>query len=168
MMRRFVLLAACAVLIGGCARRETETEREEPLTIEQMRDTTGLSKGGPLIRSFQPYRMDNGVIRVRGKLRFPDGTVGQLSIFPAGRSDMITRVQFVVQDERFDTPPIIGERGPLPRGRYHFALVSYFDTAMQPPEVMEETNDGRDLRGPGMTRGIHGVAAFTYAEDHEL
>jgi hypothetical protein len=169
MVSRFLLMAACAAAIAGCARRESqEPAAEEPLTIEQMRDTTGLSEGRALMRSFEPYRMDNGVIRVRGRLAFPDGTVGQLSIFPAGSKDMITRVQFVVENGRFDTPPIIGGSGPLPRGRYHFTVVSYFDSSMQPPEVLEETRDGRILRGPGITRSIHGGAAFSYAGDHTL
>ena len=66
------------------------------------------------------------------------------------------------------TPPMIGTRGPLPHGAYHFELLTYFNSGWQPPEVLQETDDGRRLRGPGITRARGGETAFVHTEDHTL
>lgn len=168
MIHRLALCVAAVLMATSCGRRETQPEPSESLTFEQLDDTTGLNRGQPIVRTFEPYRMENGAIRVRGKLDFPDGTMLQISVYQAGQTTLLTRVQFEVQDGRFDTPPIIGERGPLPRGDYRFLMHTYFDSAWQPPAVMEETRSGRNLRGPGMTRGANGETAYTYDEDHTL
>lgn len=166
----FVVGALVALTVTGCGREKKEAPRERVLTFEELvkeRDTTGLSQGGAIVRRFEPYRMENGAARVRGELGFPDGTVFHLAIFRPGEPRPFTRVQSEVVRGRFDTAPIVGAGGPLPKGTYHFELTVFFDSS-QPPEVMRKTGNGRDLRGPGVTRDRNGIPAFSYAEDRNL
>ena len=166
-----VVGALVALTVTGCGSEKKEAPRERDLTFEELakeRDTTGLSHGGAIVRRFEPYRMENGAVRVRGELGFPDGTVFQIAIFRTGEPRPFTRVQSEVVRGRFDTPPIIGTNGPLPKGTYHFELTVFFDSSLQPPAVMRSTGDGRDLRGPGVTRDRNGIPAFSYAEDRHL
>lgn len=167
-MRVLAVLTACVLTIAGCGRRESEPNETRPLTFEELTDTTGLSQGPEVVRTFEPYRMDNMALRARGRLRFPDGTRLQLSVYPAGQTTLLARIQFEVSGGQFDTPPILSPTGPLPHGHYHFELLTYFDRAWQPPEVLKETDNGRNLRGPGITRGRNGEAAFVHTEDHRL
>lgn len=171
LLRRLVVLTSLLVALAGCGRHEADRDAGKPVTLEEldaMRDTTGLSRGGAIVRRFEPYRMGNGLIRVRGELALPDGTVLQIALFRPGERWPITRVQFAVQDHRFDSPPIIGPHGPVPVGEYRFELMSFFDTEWQPAEVLRATDDGRDLRGPGITRDRQGRAAFSHTEDRHL
>jgi hypothetical protein len=142
------------------------------LTLEELekeRDTTGLSHGGTLMRKFEPYRMENGALRVRGELGFPDQTVLQIAISRPGERYALTRVQSVVNRGRFDTAPIIDAKGsPFAPGAYRFELTVFFESSLQPRSVMRSTNDGRDLRGPGITRDRNGIPAFSYTEDRRL
>jgi hypothetical protein len=68
--------------------------------------------------------------------------------------------QVYVQGARFDSPPLIGERGPLPRGEYRFEVLGHFDPSWQTTEVLRAMNGGSDLRGPGITRARDGSAAL--------
>ena len=156
---------------GGEPEKKREKAPDRVLTFEELekeRDTTGLSHGSAIVRRFEPYRMENGVMRVRGELGLPDGTVLQIAIFRPGERYPFTKVQSEVVRGRFDTAPIIGSTGPLPKGTYHFDLTVFFDASLQPPAVMRKTGDGRDLRGPGVTRDRNGIPAFSYAEDRHL
>jgi len=167
-----VVGALVALTVIGCGGEKKKDEpRERVLTFEELakeRDTTGLSQGGAIVRSFEPYRMENGAVRIRGELGFPDGTVFQIAIFRPGEPRPFMRVQSEVVHGHFDTPPIIGTNGPLAKGTYHFELTVFFDSSLQPPAVLQKTGDGRDLRGPGVTRDRNGIPAFSYAEDRHL
>jgi hypothetical protein len=166
-----VVGALVALTMSGCSREKKPAPRERVLTFEELakeRDTTGLSQGGAIVRSFEPYRMENGAARVRGELGFPDGTVFHIAIFRPGERWPFTRLQSQVVNGHFDTPPIIDANGPLPKGTYHFELTVFFDSSLQPPEVLRKTGNGRDLRGPGVTRDRNGIPAFSYAEDRHL
>jgi hypothetical protein len=112
--------------------------------------------------------MENGAARVRGALDLPDGTVFQIAIFRPGETWAFTRVQAQVRNGRFDTPPIVGDSGVLPAGRYRFELTVFFEESLQPARVMRATDGGRALRGPGVTRDRNGIPAFSHAEDHRL
>jgi len=167
----FGALGLCVGLAAGCGRESPPRARDRVLTFEELekeRDTTGLSQGGALVRKFEPYRMENGAARVHGELGFPDGTVLQISVSRPGERSPLMRVQSEVVRGRFDTPPIIGTRGPLATGTYHFELTVFFEPSLQPPSVMRRTGNGRDLRGPGITRDRNGIPAFTYSEDRRL
>jgi hypothetical protein len=164
-MRRVVLLALCAVL-AGCGGGKSREASE--LSFEELRDTTGLSRGAPLLRTVEAYRMPNGVLRVRGRLDFPDGTRIEASIHRMDTNEMVARVQMPVQNERFESPPIIGPQGPLPRARYRIRYLALFNSAWQPPEVLAATDDGRRLRGPGIARDRAGGSVFTLTEEREL
>lgn len=163
----------CAWAIAGCGREQQPRQpRENVLTLEELqkeRDTTGLSHGDALMRKFEPYRMENGALRVRGELGFPDQTVFQIAIYRPGGRYPLTRVQSVVRRGQFDTPPIIDATGnPFAPGTYRFELSVFFEPSLQPRSVMRSTDDGRDLRGPGITRDRNGIPAFSHAEDRRL
>ena len=166
-MKRACLLATIViVLAAGCGRRE---ERPAPaLTFERQDDTTGLSNGKSLLNTIEPYRAQNGALRVRGDVDFPDGTRVQISLYRRGTQEMMSCVQVIVDHHRFETPPIIGAGGPLPHGDYRFEYLSLFNPAWQTPEVMRRTEDGRTLRGPGVTRDRIGAAAFYLVEERTL
>jgi hypothetical protein len=168
---RLVVALAALALAVGCGRRH-EPAHDQPLTMEELdrrRDTTGLSEGEAIVRRFEPYRMENGAMRVRGELRLPVGTVLQIAVFRRGERWPFARVQSDVgAGGHFDTAPIIAGSGPAPAGRYHFTLTVYFDANAQSPTVMRATDGGRHLRGPGITRDLQGNAALSYAEDRRL
>lgn len=164
-----VLLVGGAVLATSCGRDEPEKTRALSFEeLDRQRDTAGLTRGRALLGSFEPYRLPNGLIRVRGAMKLPDGARLQLTIYNEGGGPMLARVQFPVEDERFHSPPLIGVTGPLPVGPYRLELMTIFDLAWQPPEVMQATGDGQRLRGPGMTRAANGEAAFLYVEERRL
>ena len=171
MARRSLTWVLVVVALAGCGRHETPSAGSSTLTLRELdslRDTTGLSRGAPLIEHMEPYRMANGAIRVRGDLSLPAGTVLQIAVSRAGERWPFTRIQFALAGPRFDSPPILGPRGPLPPGTYRFELVTRFDPAWQTAEVMRAADDGRDLRGPGVTRDLEGHAAFVHVEERGL
>jgi hypothetical protein len=165
-----------ALVVGGAVLAATSCERSKPareraLTfeeLERLQDTTGLTRGAALLRSFEPYRLPNQLIRVRGEMNVPDGTRLQVSIYVPETTELLSRVQFEIRDHRFHSPPLLGPAGPLPAGRYEFELMTIFDSAWQPPAVLRATDDGKRLRGPGITRGRSGIAAYLHQEEFHL
>src|SRR5262247_3331608 len=110
-----VLLAA----VHGCGGSHGEhgsDKATQELSFEQLPDTTGLSTGTAILESFEPSRLANGAVRVTGRIRLPDGTKLQIAIKEPGGGVSVAMAQVYVQGGRFDTPPLIGDRGPLPRG----------------------------------------------------
>jgi hypothetical protein len=171
MTRRSLVWVLVAVALVGCGRRESRTPETSALTLrdlDSLRDTTGLSRGAPLIDHMEPYRMTNGVVRVRGNLDLPSGTVVQIAVTREGERWPLARIQFALDGRHFDSPPILGPRGPLPAGTYRFELVTTFDPSRQSAEVMRVTDGGRELRGPGVTRDLDGHAAFSHIEERRL
>jgi hypothetical protein len=166
MRRAWVLALVAVVSIAGCGRRREQPAPE--LKLEPLGDTAGLSKGEPLLNRIEPYRVSNGVLRVRGNVNFPDGVRIQISMYRKGTNEMLSRVQVVVDNHRFDSPPIIGHEGPLPHGRYRFEYLALFNEAWQSKDVMRRTDNGRALRGPGVTRDRVGGAAFYLVEERTL
>jgi len=152
-----MLVAAAALALAGCSRGE---KKPEALTFEKLPDTTGLSRGEPILGSFETSRMSNGAVRVSGHVRLPDGTRLQIAIKEPGGRVSVAMAQVYVQGARFDSPPLIGERGPLPRGEYRFEVLGHFDASWQTTEVLRAMNGGSDLRGPGITRARDGSAAL--------
>jgi hypothetical protein len=170
MPRRPRWLLLLALVLAGCGRHGPPP-REHPITLHELdslRDTTGLSRGAAILERMEPYRMSNGAIRVRGVLDLPPGTVVQIAVTRAGDRWPIARTQFALAGPRFDSPPMLGPRGTLPAGTYRFELLSMFDPEWQPAEVLRATQDGRALRGPGITRDLQGRAAFSHTEEHRL
>jgi len=164
------LVAALATLLSlqGCGRKQPEPSHD--LSFENVRepDTSGLSKGRPLINTVEAYRGGSGVLRVRGRVSFPDGVRIQVSIYPQGSKQLVNRLQVIVQDHRFESPPIIGPQGPLPRATYRIEYLALFNDAWQGEAVMRRIDGGRDLRGPGITRDRVGGAAFYLVEERAL
>jgi len=166
MRRAWILALTLLFAVAGCGQRHDE--QASALHFEQQADTTNLSSGRPVLERVEPARTDNGVLRVRGDVALPDGVRLQISLYPHGTEDLVGRVQVVVQNHRFETPPMIGRDGPLPRGRYRVEYLALFNAAWQTPDVMRTTDDGKNLRGPGVTRDRVGGAAFYLVEERRL
>lgn len=154
-----VLLATGVLALAGCGREKPQQE----LSFEKLPDTTGLSAGPALVERFEPYRMPNGAVRVSGQVRLPDSTRLQIAIKRPGGVVSVAMAQVTVIGQRFDTPPLLGETGPLPRGDYRFEVLAHFNADWQPARVLSETAGGRGLRGPGMTRARNGDPALFLA-----
>ena len=161
-----VFALVLALVAAGCGG--AKAPREQTLRLEELGDTTALTRGRALIRTFEPYRVDNGVMRVRGQVDFPDDTRLQVSIHERAGGRMVQRFQVVVRNRKFDSPPLIGPRGPLPVADYRFEVLAHFNEAWQTPEVLRATDDGHTLRGPGITRGRQGEAVFLLVEEAHL
>ena len=165
--RAFALLLGVVFLIGsaGCSRRQA---RNTALTFEELSDTTGLTQGAPILTSFEPYRITGQALRVRGTASLPDGTRLQVSIVRVATGETVHIAQMTVEDKTFETAPLMGARGPLPVDLYRFEVLAHFNQAWQPEQVMRATDDGRSLRGPGITRGTGGQPAFFLRKERRL
>jgi hypothetical protein len=150
------LLLAALCALAGCGR----TKPQEELSFEKLPDTTGLSDGAAILESFEPYRMANGAMRVTGRVRLPDGTKLQIAVKQPGGKVSVAMAHVFVRERQFDSPPLVGDRGALPNGDYRFELLAHFTPDWQTAEVLRATGDGRNLRGPGITRARDGAAAF--------
>jgi len=155
-----LVLASCG---GGRPRQELTFESLDPAP-----DTSGLSAGAAVVESLEPYRMTNGAVRVKGHARLPDGTLLQVGLKQPGGATFVAMAQVRVQGEWFDTPPLIGEQGPLPRGPYRVELLSHFTPEWQGPEGALALQTGLRLRGPGITRGRDGKAALFLVTEARL
>ena len=166
--RRVIALLLSAILLAalaGCSRRQA---RDDALSFEDLSDTTGLSRGGPILTSFEPYRITGQALRVRGTASLPDGTRLQVSIVRVATDETILVAQMTVEDKAFETEPLMGSRGPLPVDLYRFDVLAHFNPIWQPEQVLRATHDGRSLRGPGITRGKGGQPAFFLREERRL
>jgi hypothetical protein len=159
-------ILALAVALAGCGREESRQSTE--LSFEELSDTAGLSQGRPLLTTFEPYRLQGGAMRVRGAVDFPDGTRLQVAVARAADGQEVARLQVSVENRTFETPPFMGERGPLPEDLYRFTLLAHFNDTWQPPSVMSATAGGKRLRGPGIIRTSMGQASFTLQEERRL
>jgi hypothetical protein len=146
------------LVIAGCGRHESRTVPQ--LQFETEADTAGLAQGPDILASFEPKRFDNGLLQLRGGLRLPDHTRVQISLTPLHQSRPEQMVRVTVMNERFETAPFLGQRGPLPAGVYKIELLAHFNDAWQPEDVLTATRNGHTLRGPGMVRGSMNEAAF--------
>ncbi len=162
--------AACALpcllvlALVACSREKAAPE----LSFETLPDTTGLSEGAPVVERFEPYRMSNGAVRVTGRARLPDGTKLQIAIKEPSGVVSVAMAQVFVQGSTFDTPPLIGERGPLPAGNYRFEVLTHFNSDWQSPAVLRALRGGQGLRGPGITRARDGAAALFLVQEARL
>ena len=167
-MRRTILLTLAAVLWGCSGRGGQGSQSLSELRLEDLSDTSGLNQGGPVLTKVEPYRMANGVLRIPGTIDFPDGARIQVSIYRTNTSRMLNRLQMIVHDHRFDSPPIIGPDGPLPTANYRLEYLAHFNDTWQPANVLRATDQGRRLRGPGVTRDRLGQGAFYLVEERRL
>ncbi len=166
--RRAALLALALLglaVLAGCGRQGGRSSR---LSFEELSDTTGLSRGEPILTAFEPYRLQGGAMRIRGKANLPDGTRLQLTVVRASIDRQVAVMQVIVQNGAFETPPFMSERGPLPPDLYRFDVLAHFNSVWQTDKVLRATDDGRSLRGPGVTRGTGGVPAIFLREEYRL
>ena len=160
---RLALLGACLLAAAsGCGGGQ---KREQPLTFENLPDTTGLSAGRPILDSLQAERLPGGALRVHGTVNLPDGTRLQIAIRRPGERVSVAMAQMIVQDRRFDSPPLMGDMGPLPEAKYTFEVLAHFTPEWQSAAVLRATDEGRALRGPGITRTRIGGAMLWLVED---
>jgi hypothetical protein len=162
-----VLLLGAFLLTGpvGCSRGRP---RDTALRFEDLSDTTGLSRGTPILTSFDPHRITGQALRVRGTAHLPDGTRLQVSVVRVATGETILIAQMTVEDGTFESGPLMGARGPFPVDLYRFDVLAHFNPAWQPERVLRATQDGRTLRGPGITRGTGGQPAFFLREERRL
>ena len=160
------LLAGLSAGIAGCGGGHEKPAQE--LSFEKLPDTTGLTRGAPIVESLEASRMTGGAVRVSGRVRLPDGTKLQIAIKQPGGRVSVAMAQVFVQGGRFDTPPLMGENGPLPRGEYHLEVLGHFDHDWQPADVLRAMGGGMDLRGPGITRARDGSAALFLTRETRL
>jgi len=164
---RVPMVCACfaLVVLASCGRGDHPAQRNGELTFERFADTTGLSSGPPLVEDFDAYRITGNALRVRGRFRFPDGTRLQVALKRPEGGSSLAAVSAVVQDGAIDVPPFFGPAGPLPVARYRFEISAHFTPDAQPAAVLRATDDGRSLRGPGITRTRIGSAMFWLVEE---
>ena len=112
--------------------------------------------------------MANGAVRIAGRVRLPDGTRLQIAIKQPKGVVAVAMAQVSVQGSQFDTPPLLGENGPLPRGSYRFEVLAHFDAESQSPDVLRALGGATALRGPGITRARDGAAAFFLTREARL
>lgn len=161
--RRWLLLGAClAAFAAGCGGDQRQSQ---PITFETLPDTAGLSRGMPVVDSLRVERMDGGALRVFGRVSLPDGTRLQVAVRPRGGGSSLAMTQALASEGRFETAPLLGDLGPLPPGTYLFELLAYFTPEWQTAAVLRATDEGRALRGPGITRTKQGEAAFRLVEE---
>lgn len=162
--RPAAMLCLVALSLASCGRDKPATD----LTFESLPDTAGLTRGAPVLESFEPYRMENGAVRVKGHARLPDGTKLQIAIKQPNGQVAVAMAHVYVQGGQFDSPPLLGETGPLPAGRYRFEVLSQFHSDWQDAGVMRALKDGEALRGPGITRAGDGRVALFLASEGQL
>ncbi len=166
-LRQSIPLLACLALavLAGCGDHGKRSAADSALTFEQIADTSGLSRGVPVVETFDAYRMPGGSLRVKARLRLPEGTRVQVAVRRAGELTTVAMAQVLVEDGQIESPPMMTESGPLPMARYSFELSALFTPAWQSPAVLRGTNDGKSLRGPGITRTRNGWATFQQVEE---
>jgi hypothetical protein len=157
------VVAVCAVLaLAGCGGSESPARE---LSFESLPDTAGLTTGPALMQEFTVERMDSGALRVSGRATLPDGTRLRITLRESSDGASRAMAEAPVLGGRFDTPPLIGEYGPLPRGRYRVEVLAHFTPDAQPDDVLRQTDEGRALRGPGITRGRDGRASYFVSQE---
>ena len=153
-------LASC-----GGEKKSNELSFE---SLDAPPDTAGLSVGEALVQEFEPYRMDNGAVRVKGRVRVPGGTLLQIAIKEPTGVVSVAMAHVRVHGQWFDTPPLLGDTGPLPKGAYRFELLSHFTRDWQGDEGSAALRAGPSLRGPGITRAKNGDAALFLVKEGRL
>ena len=161
-----VIWAGLSAGLAGCGGGHEKPAQE--LSFEQLPDTTGLTRGALVLESLEASRLTSGAVRVTGRVRLPDGTKLQIAIKQPGGRVSVAMAEVVVQGERFDTPPLLGENGPLPRGKYQLELLGHFDHDWQTGDVLRAMGGGANLRGPGITRARDGSAALYITQEAHL
>jgi len=157
-------LCVAALSLASCGRDKPASE----LTFEMLPDTAGLTRGAPVLESFEPYRLANGAVRVKGQARLPDGTKLQISIHQPNGRVAVAMAHVYLQGGRFDSPPLLGEAGPLPAGLYRFEVLAHFNADWQGADVLRALRGGEALRGPGITRASNGRVALHLTREGKL
>jgi hypothetical protein len=168
--RRFLLalnLVCLAAALGGCdgCRRDKSAPLSGGLTFEKLADTLGLSRGAPLLTRFDVERSEGGVLLVHGAADLPDGTRLRVAIKRPDESFASSMSEMTVKDRRFDSPPMVGDSGPLPFSTWRFEISALFTPTSQPTAVLLATDEGKALRGPGITRTRLGGAEFFLVQE---
>jgi hypothetical protein len=161
----FCCLALATLCGTGCGGNGKPASGDPGLTFEQLADTAGLANGEPIVQGFDAYRMAGGSLRVKARVRLPEGTRVQVALKSKEKGVSLAMTQAVVQAGEIETPPMMAASGPLPVAPYRIELSAQFTPAWQSAEVLRATDDGKSLRGPGITRTRIGGAMFWMVEE---
>lgn len=166
-IRALFLIGLALLSWVGCGRREQAPPANgDGLSFEKLADTTGLSDGPPIVETFDVRRLPGGSLQVMARLGFPPGTRVQVAIRKPGQQAAVAMTQSIVEaDHTFATPPMMSPQGPLPIAPYQFELSAQFTPEWQTADVLRATDDGRALRGPGITRTGIGGAIFQVVQE---
>ena len=167
--RPLVPVTLAMLLLTGCGTHSRSTD-DDSVTVERLPagvDTAGLSHGGPIVESFDVVRLPGGALLVRGHTTLPDHTRLQVTMKDAGTGRTLHVTQMQVANHAYESVPMVGDNGPFPVADYRFEVLSHFTREWQTADVLRQTGDGMNLRGPGITRSkVNGAALFLVEELH--
>lgn len=160
-----LLLPFAVLAVLACAGCGKSQESQSALSFETLADTSGLTTGRAIVDSLVTVRMDGGALRVHGGAELPDGTRLRVAVRQPGEPATLAMAEVEVEGRRFESPPLVGESGPLAPGRYLVEVTARFTTESQSQAVLRATGGGRSLRGPGITRDRNGDAMFFLSQE---
>lgn len=166
-LRHRILFPAWLALavLAGCDGRGKSSASDSALTFERLPDSSGFANDGPVQESFEAYRLPDRALRVKARLRLPDGTRAQVAIKAGEDHATLVSVEAVVRGGELESPPMISTTGPLPVARYQFEISAQFLPGWQSPGVLRATDDGKSLRGPGTLRTRGGGTMVLLVEE---
>ena len=160
----FTSLFALA-LLAGCDGRGKPSAGDSGLTFERLTDMTGLSNRAATVESFDAYRLPDSSLRVKARVRLPEGTRVQVAVKSGPGGAALAVVRAMIMRGEIVSPPMIAESGPLPVGRYQFEISAQFTAGWQSREILRVTHDGKSLRGPEIVRTPNGGTMFWLVQE---
>ena len=146
--------------LTGCDGRGKSPASGSGLTFERLTDMAGLSSGAATVESFDAYRLPDRSLRVKARVRLPEGTRVQVAVKSGPGGAALVVVRAIVLRGEIVSPPMITSSGPLPVGGYEFEISAQFTAGWQSREILRATHDGRSLRGPEIVRTPSGGTMF--------
>jgi hypothetical protein len=146
--------------LAGCDGRGKPAGGGSGLTFERLTGLAGLTSGGASVESFDAFRLPDRSLRVKARVRLPEGTRVQVAVKsgPAGAALVVVRA--MVMRGEIVSPPMATSSGPLPVGPYQFEISAQFMAGWQSREILRATHDGKSLRGPEIVRTPGGGTMF--------
>ena len=166
-LRHWVPLMSWLALaaLAGCDGRGKPSAGGSTLTFERLTDMSGFSSGAATVESFDAYRLPDRSLRVKARVRLPEGTRVQVAVKSGPGGAALVVVRALVLRGEIVSPPMIAESGPLPVSRYQFEISAQFTAGWQSREILRATHDGKSLRGPDIVRTPSGGTMFWLVQE---